>query len=177
MSLCYVQLDKGEHDRKGFDAGKGEGRETLTDYLHAKAARQQKQNFCRVFVQVEEAAPSRIIGYYTLSNGDIVRDSVGEKAARKLPMHPIPVLVLGRLAVDHTEQGKGYGELVLMDALHRSALVAQQTGVYAVVTDPLNDGARRFYEKYGFMPLPDVPDRLFLPLTTALKALAASTRS
>ncbi|AOV16851.1 hypothetical protein BJI67_07055 [Acidihalobacter aeolianus] len=175
MSLQFTTLDRLEHDRRSFDAGTGDGRETLTDYLRTKAAKHQDQHVCRVFVLTDDTAPKRIIGYYTLSNGEIAWDSLSEDEAPKLPRHPLGVIVLGRLAVDHTEQRRGYGPQLLMDALWRTARVSEHSSVYAMVTDPLNESAAGFYRKYGFMPLPGNPGRLYIPIATVLKSIPPTT--
>ena len=94
------------------------------------------------------------------------------KISKKMPKHPIPVILLARLAVDRTMQGKGLGRGLLMDALHRALEVSQSLGVYAVEVDALDQNAKSFYEKYGFAPLPDQELHLYLPMTTIEKTFS-----
>ncbi len=78
----------------------------------------------------------------------------------------MPAAVIGRLAVDVRSQGSGLGEVLLLDAIHRVVRAGDTIGVYAVVVDALHDRASAFYERYGFVPFPSQPMRLYLPLRT-----------
>jgi predicted GNAT family N-acyltransferase len=78
----------------------------------------------------------------------------------------VPATLIGRLAVSTVFRGQGLGEILLMDALHRSLSLSAQIASAAVIVDAKDDHARRFYLKYGFLELPDVPGRLFLPMKT-----------
>ena len=82
-------------------------------------------------------------------------------------MHPVPVVLLARLAVDKSTQGVGLGDWLLLDALQRSVDISSGLGIHAVEVDALDDQAAAFYRKYGFMPLLDEPLHLYLPLATA----------
>ena len=86
--------------------------------------------------------------------------------ARKIAQHPLPAALIGRLAVDTAAQGTGIGKMLLMDAIHRALAVAKDIAVFAMVVDANDENARRFYEGFGFMPLPETPTRLFLPLSS-----------
>jgi predicted N-acetyltransferase YhbS len=87
--------------------------------------------------------------------------------AKKLPRYPqLPVTLLGRLAVDQSRRGKGLGEFLLLDALHRSLEAAAEIAAMAVIVDAKNKGAAAFYERYSFIPLQQQPARLFLPMNT-----------
>jgi GNAT superfamily N-acetyltransferase len=113
-----------------------------------------------------DLAKKRVCGYYTLASSAVHFDHVPTALTRKLPKHPVPVVLLGRLAVDQSAQGQGLGETLLMDALKRCLDLSQQIGVHAVEVQAIDDSARAFYEKYGFVPLLDGALHLFLPLTT-----------
>ena len=93
-------------------------------------------------------------------------DEIPEK---RLPRYPIPVVHLGRLAVDMRYQGKGLGEFLLMDALRRTQLVSEQIGVYAVEVRAIDEAARQFYLKYGFTELKDDKLHLYLPISVIRK--------
>lgn len=149
------------HDREGFDCGIPE----LNDYLRRQAAQDMRRGVSRVYVARERGA-SRVLGYYTLSAASFGKKSLPEKEAKKLPHYPIPAALLGRLAVDRSQQGQGLGKYLLFDALHRVLQAAETLAVYALVVDAKNDEARAFYERYGFLRFPVTPSRLFIPLET-----------
>lgn len=104
-----------------------------------------------------------IAGYYTLSSTSVQLAELPAQTMRKLPRYPlVPATLLGRLAVDRRQQGKGYGRFLLADALYRSA--RSEIASFAVIVDAKDDSARRFYERESFLPLPDQPMRLFRPM-------------
>jgi GNAT superfamily N-acetyltransferase len=110
------------------------------------------------------APPKTILGYYTLSAFGVDPGSLPASVARRLPACPLmPATLLGRLAVDQRYRGQGIGEFLLMDALHRAYVQSSQIAAIAVV-DAIDDQAARFYRHFNFIPLPDRPDRLFLPM-------------
>jgi GNAT superfamily N-acetyltransferase len=105
----------------------------------------------------------RIGGYYTLSSTAVKLADLPEQIVKKLPRYPlVPATLLGRLAVDRGHQGKGYGRFLLADALHRA--VRSEIASFAVIVDARDEGAWRFYERESFLPLPDRPMKLFLPM-------------
>ena len=167
MALIVSSLDKAVHDRTAFDCGKP----PLNEFLATRAAKHQAQRISRTFVLTNSAEPKRILGYYSLSNCQIAREELSEQEAKALPRHPIPAVMLARLAVDQNQQGQRYGLWLLMDAIKRCALIGQQSGVYALVVDAKDDHAKRFYERYGFIAITDRPMTLYLSLHTGLKAL------
>lgn len=168
MPLQIVPLDKSTHDRGTFDCGVA----ALNDYLQKHAARHQKQRVSRVYVLVDNDDPKIILGFYTLSNSEIRSANLDERQARRLPRHPIPTLTLGRMAVQQEKQRKGYGAILLLDAIKRCALVSQEVGVYAMIVDAKDDDAKGFYVQYGFTELPQHPLKLILAMGTAIQMLA-----
>ena len=151
-----IELLTEKHDRVSFDCGEP----SLNEYLQ-RFARQNAELFLgRTYVLVVPGQ-ARIEGYYTISGGSIAR---GELPEKRLPRYPVPVVLMGRLAVDRQAQGRGFGELLLLDALKRAAQLAQHLGIYAVVVDALNERARNFYRRYGFAETVDDPMRLYLPI-------------
>jgi GNAT superfamily N-acetyltransferase len=104
-----------------------------------------------------------IAGYYTLSSTSVQLSELPQQTVRKLPRYPlVPATLLGRLAVDRRQQGKGYGRFLLADALYRSA--HSEIASFAVIVDAKDDGSRRFYERESFLPFPDQPMKLFRPM-------------
>ena len=167
MALTVSSLDKAVHDRSAFDSSDA----ALDDFLRTKAAQHQARRVSRTFVLADDAEPSRILGYYSLSNSQVARESLGAAEAKKLPMHPIPAVLLARLAVHRRHQGKRYGHWLLMDAVKRCALVGQQSGVYALLVEAKNEAAERFYKRFGFRAVEGHAMALYLPLATTLHAL------
>ncbi len=104
-----------------------------------------------------------VAGYYTLSSTGVHLGELPTEIVRKLPRYPlVPATLLGRLAVDRRQQGKGYGRFLLADALHRAA--RSEVASFAVIVDAKDEGARRFYERESFFALPDQPMKLFRPM-------------
>lgn len=104
-------------------------------------------------------------GYYTLSATSVNLGELPEPITRKLPRYPlIPATLLGRLAIDRRHHGKGYGRFLLADALYRS--LRSEVASFAVIVDAKDDNARKFYERESFLPFPDQPMKLFLPMAS-----------
>ena len=103
-----------------------------------------------------------MVGYYALTAGSVEREESPERVKKGLARHPIPVILLARLAVDRREQGKGLGAALLKDALIRAAGAADEIGARAVLVHAKDDEARAFYEHFDFEPSPIDPLHLFL---------------
>jgi GNAT superfamily N-acetyltransferase len=157
-------LDK-KHNREDFNCGK----ELLTNYLKTQAGQDIKRNLSACFVLSENE--TSILGYYTLSNNSIPLSHFSEHVQKKLPKsyNSIPTILLGRLAIDKKYQGQGIGKILLIDALKRCYEIAHEIGSFAVVVDPIDKEAERFYEKYDFIKLPD-SEKMFIA-TKTLKEL------
>ncbi|MDD9997874.1 MAG: GNAT family N-acetyltransferase [Rhodospirillaceae bacterium] len=149
------------HDRASFSCGEP----SLDRYIRRQASQDARRRVARVFV-APGCPPGRIAGYYTLSAASFERDDLPAATAGRLPHYPVPAAVIGRLAVDLRSQGSGLGEILLLDAVRRVVRAGDALGVYAVVVDALHERASAFYERYGFMPFPSRPLRLYLPLRT-----------
>ncbi|MBI5444432.1 MAG: GNAT family N-acetyltransferase [Deltaproteobacteria bacterium] len=115
--------------------------------------------------------PRAILGYFTLTLCEARAEELPE-SSRKLPSHPLPAVRLARLAVDGRHGSKGYGRLLLAEAVHRTVLISDQAGLVGLFVDAKDAGARAFYERFGFVPLRDQPLRLFLPRQTLLAGSA-----
>lgn len=158
MTYLTVHLN-GDHKKKEFECGKL----LLDNYLKTQAKQDVKRKLSACFIL--EGEKNAIKGYYTLSSAAISRELLPEAVIRKLPAsyYNLPVTLLGRLAVDNSCRGQRLGELLLLDALKRSHDVAKEIGSMAVVVDPLDGDAQQFYEKYGFILLPD-SGKMFLAM-------------
>jgi GNAT superfamily N-acetyltransferase len=145
------------HDRSGFESGV----EPLDRYLRTQASQDARKNMAAPFVLL--LADGTIAGYYTLSSTSVQLAELPAQTVRKLPRYPlVPATLLGRLAVDRRQQGKGYGRFLLADALYRAA--RSEIASFAVIVDAKDDSARRFYERESFLALPDQPMKLFRPM-------------
>ena len=157
-----TELLDAKHRKKEFVCGK----DMLDNYLHNQANQDVKRKLSACFIK-EDNSTWLIQGYYTLSNSSIPKDLIPLDIQKKLPSSylSIPVTLLGRLAVDKRFHGKGLGKLLLLDALYRCYVLSKTAGSFAVVVDPLDDEAEAFYQKYGFIKLPD-SGKMFLPMKT-----------
>ena len=103
-----------------------------------------------------------VVGYYSLSTASVEYDQAPERAKKGMARHPIPVILIARLAVDHTRQGKGLGAALLLDALRRVLTAADIVGIRAILVHAKDEAAKRFYEHFDFDPSPVDPMHLFL---------------
>jgi GNAT superfamily N-acetyltransferase len=158
------RLDR-SHDRGEFTCGKG----PLDNFLRTLVTQYEKRRLGRTYVVVRPGA-KRVLGYYTLAAGAVSFANLPEQATKKLPRHPVPVILLARLALDQSVQGQGLGRFLLTDALRRCLALAEQLGVHAIEVDAIDDQARAFYQRYGFTALPDDPLHLYLPMATVADA-------
>ena len=136
----------------------------LNRYLKEQASQDIRRKLTLCFVTSD--SDHRVTGYYTLSNASIPRDQLPPAIARKLGYKDVPVTLLGRLARDTTMKGSGHGEDLLMDALFRSYFAAKESsGSVAVITDPIDKDAMKFYSRYGFLRL-EGSGRMFIMMAT-----------
>lgn len=150
-----------EHVRADFSCGKP----PLDQFLHRLAGQYEKKEFGRTFVATRPG-DRRVIGYHTLVAASVPFEQLPPELSRKLPKHPVPVLLLARLAVDITARGERLGEGLLIDAFRRCLDIADQAGVYAIIVHAKDEEAARFYRRYEFIPIVGQSLHLFLPLAT-----------
>ena len=153
-------LDVRVHDRAAFRCGVP----ALDDYLHKYAAQQNSKGISTVFVMVDEAVPSKILGFYTLSAAQIDAQQLSDTERKKLPRYPVPCFRMGRMARDIESRGAGLGEVLIGCAVDRCLHARILVGAYALLVDAIDEGAKAFYERYGFVPCADAPMTLYLPL-------------
>ena len=156
----------GEHERSGFSCGKS----PLDEFLRTLVSQYEKRHLGKTYVACYPGT-SRVAGYYTLASGAIAFQNLPAGAARKLPRHPVPSVILARLAVDQVAQGQRLGETLLIVAFRRTLGLSEALGIHAMEVDAIDEQAKAFYEKYGFVPLTGQPLRLYLPVATIRKAL------
>lgn len=149
-----------DHDRSQFHCGVA----SLDNYIRKQSRQDVVRRISRVFVATEVGQPRVIVGYYTLSTLSVELSDLPTELARKLPRHPIPAALIGRLAVDQVAQGFGVGRMLLVDALKRTLAISDEIAIYAMIVDAIDDRAQQFYTQFGFVPLHTANKRLFLPL-------------
>ncbi len=160
-----VVLLSRHHDRENFDCGE----DSLNEFLKRFARQNADKGLSRTFVAVK-GDEAKIYGYYTLSSGSVGFDVVPENLLR----YPVPVVHLGRLAVDLNAQGEHLGKALFFHALERSAKLADELGIYAVEVYALNERAREFYLRFGLVELEDDRSHLYLPIRPIKKLLASA---
>ncbi len=163
-----IELLKKYHKKSGFDCGNA----VLNNYLRRFASQDFKRNLSVCYVLTTEN--NEVIGYYTLSALSLPYESLPEKLRRKLPAgyRDFPVTLLGRLAVDKKYHGKGFGAMLLMDALKISYIQSQKIASLAVVVDPIDRQAVEFYGKYGFIQLDS--GKMFIAMKTVARLIENS---
>ncbi len=146
-----------KHDRSRFDCGSVE----LNRYLQEFASQHARKNISKTYVAIRKGN-ERVEGFYAISTGSMTLDDLPEAARLRLPRYPIPTAHLGQLAIDKSVQGQGLGEVLLFDALRRSARAGEEMGIYAVTVNAINEQAKSFYRRYGFVPIVADPLHLYL---------------
>lgn len=160
------------HDRRNFDCGAAE----LNEYLRRYARQNHESGGAKTFVAVPSNEPARILGYYTISPGAIEFAKVPATVTRPLGRYEVSVFRLGRLAVNRSAPGSSLGGELLLAAGRRALSVAVEVGGVALAIDAKDEGAVRWYERFGALQLLDDPLKLVLPLKTIADALASATR-
>ncbi|SEB63992.1 Acetyltransferase (GNAT) domain-containing protein [Paramicrobacterium humi] len=154
-------------DTAGFHCGEP----TLDLWLRQTALRNEKVGASRTFVSIHSPT-RRVAGYFCLSASSITPTSAPGALARNMP-DPIPVVLLGRLAVDKDFSGQGVGSSLLQYAVLQAARAADIVGARTIVVQALTDSAASFYRKFGFSPFPDSPDLQYFLLKNVNRALKA----
>ena len=150
------------HDLTSFDCGKP----VLDDWLRQRALRSEGQS-ARTYVVCNE---NIVVGYYCIATGGVSHAGLPGKLKRNMP-DPIPVMVVGRLAVDKNHQGRKIGRGLLKDALQRILALSKVAGIRAVMLHAMDEDAAKFYLKYGFIEYPGGSRTMFLPIESIQAAL------
>ena len=163
--LSKVEAISESHDVNRFDCG---AHESLNVWLKRFALTNQKSESARTYVVHRNAS---VVGYYSISAGSVAFAETPARIAKGLARHPIPVILLARLAVDKDEKGTGLGKALLKDALARIAQAADIVGARAVLVHAIDEQARKFYEHFDFEPSPIHELQLMLLMKDLRKAL------
>jgi len=147
-----------------FDCGKP----ALNDWLLRHARQAQTSGSARTFVVTDG---DRVTGYFSLTVGQVDTLDAPERIRKGMGHYPIPVVILARLAVDRAYQGQGIGIGMLQDAIRRTLVIAEQAGIRAMLTHPLDEAAAQFYQRFGFIASPLREQQLLLLLKDARRYL------
>jgi GNAT superfamily N-acetyltransferase len=154
----------GHHDLSDFESGEP----VLDEWLRRRGAQNEASGASRTYVV---CAGKKVVGYYTLAAGAVTHAETSGRVRRNMP-DPVPVMVLGRLAVDRAFHGRGIGTGLLRDAVLRILQAAEIAGVRAILVHAFSEEAKRFYEKYGFVASPIDPLTVMITVAEAAKMLA-----
>jgi predicted N-acetyltransferase YhbS len=149
-----------QHHLDSFDCGKP----ALNEWLLRHARQAQGSGSAKTFVVTDD---NRVVGYFSLTVGQVDTLEAPDRIRKGMGQYPIPVVVLARLAVSIQDQGKGIGIGMLQDAIHRTLLIAEQAGIRAMLTHPIDEEASRFYKRFGFVTSPLSDQQLLLLLKDA----------
>jgi GNAT superfamily N-acetyltransferase len=149
-----------EHQLEGFDCGMP----ALDDWLLRHARQAQGSGSAKTFVVAEGA---RVAGYFSLTVGQVDTQDAPERIRKGMGQYPVPVVILARLAVSRQDQGRGMGFGLLQDAIRRTMLIAEQAGIRAMLTHPIDEEAAKFYTRFGFIASPLREQQLLLLLKDA----------
>jgi GNAT superfamily N-acetyltransferase len=147
------------------------GIEELNRYFKQFAFPNDKKNIGKTFVAISHTDLLQPLGYYTVSMAQILFSELPEDLKKGLPKYPIPAMRIGKLAIDMQYQKKGLGSFLLRDALLRAIRISSEIAIYCILVDALNEKAKNFYLKFGFIPFPATPLTLVLPLKTIIQAV------
>ena len=153
-----VRFDR-SHDRSGFECGHS----TLDEWIKIRASQFDRRNLSRTYVATQPGE-SIVCGYYAISTHRVTYEDLPATESKGLPRMDVPVVLIGRLAVDRPNQGQGLGAFLLVDALRRSLHISEQVGIRAVEVDAIDDAAQAFYLKFGFRSLLDDTRHLMMPM-------------
>jgi GNAT superfamily N-acetyltransferase len=152
-----VEKLRSDHPIEGFDCG----REELNRYLLRYAWANQQAGAAQTYVGLVGDA---VVGYHTLSVGQVSREEAPERLTKGLARHPVPIMLLARLAVERRWQGQGVGKSLLKDAMQRTLQAADIAGIRAFAVHAKDEEARNFYQKFEFVPSPTDSMHLFVLL-------------
>lgn len=164
MSLCGPDSLEARHRIESFDCGKP----ALNEWLLRHARQAQGSGSAKTVVVADD---DRVVGYFSLTVGQVDTLEAPERIRKGMGQYPIPVVILARLAVSIQDQGKGIGFGMLQDAIRRTLLIAEQAGIRAMLTHPIDEEASNFYTRFGFIASPLSEQQLLLLLKDARHSL------
>lgn len=169
MTWCVPVPLQAIHRLDTFDCGKP----ALNEWLTRHARQAQGSGSAKTFVAADE---DHVGGYFSLTVGQIDTMDAPERIRKGMGQYPVPVVILARLAVSRHAQGRGIGIGLLQDAIRRTLLIAEQAGIRAMLTHPIDDDAARFYKRFGFEASPLRQDQLLLLLKDTRRLINMSDK-
>ena len=160
MTLSAPEPLAARHRLDGFDCG----RPALNDWLLRHARQAQGSGSAKTFVVAQE---DRVADYFSLTVGQVDTLEAPERIRQGMGQYPVPVVILARLAVSAKDQAQGIGYGFLQDAIRRTILIAEQAGIRAMLTHPIDEEAAQFYARFGFIASPLREQQMLLPLKDA----------
>jgi len=160
-----VEKLRPDHGIEGFDCGRDE----LNRYLLRFAWANQQPGAAQTYLGLVGNA---VVGYYTLAVGQVTREEAPERLTKGLARHPVPIMLLARLAVAVHSQGQGVGKALLRDAMQRTVQAAEIAGIRAFAVHAKDEDAKHFYEKFDFIASPTDPMHLFILLKEARRIIS-----
>jgi len=164
VSDLRLVLLTGDHDLSGFDCGN----EQLNGWLIDHALASQKADLARTYLALID---DTVAAYVSLTTGSVRPERAPRRYARGMPRHPIPTILVARLAVDRPHQGQRLGSRVLAEALRRAVAASDAAAARLVVVDAIDDRAAAFYRRWGFIDIPENPSRLFRKVSDIRRSL------
>ncbi len=168
MSALRLVLLTADHDLSGFDSGN----EQLDSWLRDHAVASQRADLARTYLALLDGT---VVAYVSLTTGSIRPESAPRRYARGMPRHPLPTILIARLAVDHRHQGRRLGSRLLAEALRRAVQASDVVAARLVVVDAIDDRAGAFWRRWGFIDVPENPRRLLRKINDIRRTLDAGT--
>ena len=164
--LLLERLDA-HHDVSTFDSGN----EVLDAWLRRHALGAQRMDFARTFVVTRSG---RVVGYFSLTMGSVLRAEAPAKLVRGMPAYPVGMVLLARLAVDQSQQGRGVGAMLLAEALRKAVAAGEVAAARLIVVDAVDEDAAAFYQRHGFVRAPENPLRFYRRMKDVRASLDSS---
>jgi len=164
--LLLERLDA-HHDLSTFDSGN----EVLDAWLRRHALGAQRMDSARTFVATRSG---RVVGYFSLTIGSVLRAEAPAKLVRGMPAYPVGMVLLGRLAVDQSQQGRGVGAMLLAEALRKAVAAGEVAAARLIVVDAVDEDAAAFYQGHGFVRAPENPLRFYRRMKDVRASLDSS---
>lgn len=164
--MKIIELLSKSHDRNSFDCGS----EVLNQFLKRTARQHIQKGISRTFVLVDMEQPETVIGFFTLSLCEVRTEKLPPQLAKKYPS-TVSGVKLARLAANKDWQRQGIGEILMIEAMQRALLIAENAGVIGLFVDAKDNAVKTYYERYGFVGFEDTPLEMFLPLQTIKQIL------
>ena len=166
MSSLRLALLTAEHDVSSLDCHNDQ----LTTWLVRHALASQRADLARTYLALDG---EQVIGYVSLTTGSVRRDEAPKRYARGMPAHPIPTILIARLAVDRRHQGRQLGSRLLAEALRLAVTASDAAAARLVVVDAIDDRAAAFYRNRGFIEVPESPLRLYRKISDIRRSLTS----